>query len=34
MLAQYQEPPLDVAVDDALQDFIRQKKESMSDQWY
>jgi trimethylamine--corrinoid protein Co-methyltransferase len=34
MLSQYQEPPLDVAVDEALQDFIRQKKESMSDQWY
>ena len=33
-LAQYQAPPLDEAVDEALQAFMRQKKDSMTDQWY
>jgi trimethylamine--corrinoid protein Co-methyltransferase len=33
-LASYQEPPLDPAIDEALQAFMRQKKDSMPDQWY
>ena len=31
ILAEYQAPPLDSAIDEALQDFIRQKKDSMPD---
>ena len=31
ILADYQAPPLDVAIDEALQDFIQRKKASMAD---
>jgi trimethylamine--corrinoid protein Co-methyltransferase len=34
MLAEYQAPPLDPAVDAALLDFIARKKASMADAWY
>ncbi len=34
MLANYEAPPLDQAVDDALKDFIANKKNSMDDAWY
>lgn len=34
MLRQYQSPELDPAIDDALQEYIAQKKSSMPDQWY
>lgn len=34
MLEQYKEPTLDAAIDEALQAYILQKKESMPDAWY
>jgi trimethylamine--corrinoid protein Co-methyltransferase len=34
MLADYQAPPLDPAVDEALQDFMARKKSAMPDQWH
>jgi trimethylamine--corrinoid protein Co-methyltransferase len=33
-LADYEAPVIDVATDDALQDFVNRKKSSMTDQWY
>ena len=33
-LAEYEAPPIDVAVDESIQDFIQRKKTSMTDQWY
>ncbi len=33
-LAEYQPPPIDPGVDEALRDFIDCKKAAMSDQWY
>ena len=33
-LADYQPPPLDPAIDDALKDFINRRKNSMADAWY
>ena len=33
-LAEYEAPPLDAAIDEALLDFIARKKASMPDQWY
>ncbi len=34
MLAEYEMPPIDPAVDEALLDFIARRKASMPDQWY
>ena len=34
MLADYQAPPLDPAVDEALRDFIVRRKSAMPDQWH
>ncbi len=34
MLAEYQPPPLDEAVDEALQDFIARRKAAVADAWY
>ena len=34
LLNQYEVPPLDPAIDDALKAFIAQKKASMPDEWY
>ncbi len=34
MLADYQPPPLDPAIDEALQDFMARKKSETPDQWY
>ncbi|MEH6579914.1 MAG: trimethylamine methyltransferase family protein [Amphritea sp.] len=34
VLAEYQAPPLDTAIDEALQAFIAQRKASMPDAWY
>ena len=34
MLAAYEAPPLDAAVDEALQDFMARKKAAMPDQWH
>ena len=34
MLAEYEPPPMDEAIDEALLDFIARKKASMEDQWY
>ncbi|PWK75490.1 trimethylamine methyltransferase family protein [Aminobacter sp. AP02] len=34
MLAEYEAPPLDVAIDEALNDFMARKKASMDDAWY
>ncbi|MEH6825312.1 MAG: trimethylamine methyltransferase family protein [Motiliproteus sp.] len=34
VLADYQAPPLDAAIDAALKDFIAQRKSSMADAWY
>ncbi len=34
MLAAYEAPPIDPAIDEALRDFIDRKKESMADAWY
>ena len=34
MLADYEPPPLDEAIDEALLDFITRRKASMADQWY
>ncbi|MCF6316896.1 MAG: trimethylamine methyltransferase family protein [Marinosulfonomonas sp.] len=33
-LASYEAPPLDVAKDEELRDFIARKKASMEDAWY
>ncbi|MER9562790.1 trimethylamine methyltransferase family protein [Mesorhizobium sp. M0571] len=33
-LAEYQPPPLDQAIDEALQDFMDRKKNEMTDAWY
>jgi trimethylamine--corrinoid protein Co-methyltransferase len=33
-LAEFQAPPMDVAMDDALKDFIARKKSTMQDMWY
>jgi trimethylamine--corrinoid protein Co-methyltransferase len=34
MLADYRAPPLDPAIDEALQDFVARKKSAMPDQWH
>ncbi len=34
VLASYEAPPLDAAIDEALQDFMARKKASMADAWY
>ena len=34
MLVEYEAPPLDVVIDDALNDFMARKKASMDDVWY
>ncbi len=34
MLAQYEAPPLDEGIDEALKDFMAQRKASMDDAWY
>ena len=34
LLEQYEEPPLDIAVKEALDAFVTQRKESMPDAWY
>ena len=34
MLAQYQQPAIDPAIDEALLDFMVRKKQSVPDQWY
>ena len=34
LLAEYQPPPLDQAIDEALREFISKKKASMEDAWY
>jgi trimethylamine--corrinoid protein Co-methyltransferase len=34
MLAEYEQPAMDEAVDEALKDFIARKKQSMPDEWY
>jgi len=34
MLDEYEEPPMDTAIDEELKDFIRLKKDSMDDEWY
>jgi trimethylamine--corrinoid protein Co-methyltransferase len=34
MLASYEAPPIDPAIDEALRDFIDRKKESVADAWY
>lgn len=33
-LAEYEAPPLDVAIDEALMDFVSRKKADMADAWY
>jgi trimethylamine---corrinoid protein Co-methyltransferase len=33
-LAEYEAPPLDAGIDEALQDFMARKKASMPDAWY
>jgi trimethylamine--corrinoid protein Co-methyltransferase len=33
-LAEYQAPPLDEGIDEALQDFMGRKKTEMEDAWY
>jgi trimethylamine--corrinoid protein Co-methyltransferase len=34
MLDQYEMPPMDVAIDEAMLDFIGRKKAAMDDAWY
>jgi trimethylamine--corrinoid protein Co-methyltransferase len=34
MLSEYEAPPLDIAIDEALRDFIAHKKATMEDAWY
>ncbi|MCI2399922.1 trimethylamine methyltransferase family protein [Aliiroseovarius subalbicans] len=34
LLAEYEAPPLDPAIDEALRDFMDRKKSSMKDMWY
>ena len=34
MLADYEAPPLDPSVDEALEDFMARKKAAMPDQWH
>jgi trimethylamine--corrinoid protein Co-methyltransferase len=33
-LAEYEAPPLDVAIDEALRDYMARRKNSMADAWY
>ncbi len=33
-LAEYEAPPMDVAVRDALEDFVARKKAAAADAWY
>jgi trimethylamine--corrinoid protein Co-methyltransferase len=34
MLAEYQPPPLDPGIDEALRDFVARRKAGMEDAWY
>ena len=34
MLADYEMPPMDESVDEALKDFMARRKEAMPDEWY
>ena len=34
MLEEYEAPPIDAATDEALQDFVRRRKEELPDAWY
>jgi trimethylamine--corrinoid protein Co-methyltransferase len=34
LLAEYQAPPIDEGVDEALRDFMDRKKAAMADAWY
>ena len=34
MLAGYQAPPLDPAIDEALKDFMARKKSAVPDEWH
>ena len=34
MLEKYEAPPIDAATDEALQDFVRRRKEELPDAWY
>ncbi|HET7413763.1 MAG TPA: trimethylamine methyltransferase family protein, partial [Pararhizobium sp.] len=34
MLSEYEAPPLDPGIDEALQDFMKRKKAAMADAWY
>jgi trimethylamine--corrinoid protein Co-methyltransferase len=34
MLADYQAPPIDEAVDEALRDYVARNKASVADAWY
>ncbi len=34
MLAEYEAPPLDQSIDEALQDFMARRKDAMEDAWY
>ena len=34
LLADYEAPPLDVAIDDSLRDFVARKKSASADEWY
>ena len=34
MLADYEAPPIDAAVDEALRDFVARRKADMPDKWY
>jgi trimethylamine--corrinoid protein Co-methyltransferase len=34
MLAEYEAPPLDPAIDEALKDFMARKKAAVPDQWH
>jgi len=33
-LGEYESPPLDAAVDEALQDFVQRRKNELPDAWY
>ncbi|TIS12472.1 MAG: trimethylamine methyltransferase, partial [Mesorhizobium sp.] len=34
LLAEYEEPALDAAIDEALSEFVAQRKAQNADQWY
>jgi trimethylamine--corrinoid protein Co-methyltransferase len=34
LLARYEAPPIDAAIDEALKDYVARRKRDMADAWY